>query len=344
MAGSPEAVVYLYYGQDEPTLKEEFLDFCAGLFESGNADLNTTYLDGRSVALGDIETAAGAFPFLADVRLVVVENITDSAGGRAVVEKLDEMFERLPDWCRVIFLETGLEGGLARSGPNESSRMSSRRPALKNLLKAVEADPRGKVRAFEQPASAAEWVRTRAARYGVSIDAQAAQVLTNRINDDLNLADAELAKLSTYVNQERPVTVEDVEMLTPYSPEANIFEMVDAMGFRQGSEALRLFHQLIMDGDEPLRIFGMIIRQYRLLLQMREQLDKGQTSSSAARAMGIKSSWVADKLAKQARAHSIETYERIYMHLLEVDLSIKTGKADPELAIETLIVRLAARS
>lgn len=331
---SPESIAFVFHGQDEPSLRDRLAKFYEAFSDPATADLNTTRLDGETVQSGDIQMAAGALPFIAEYRVVVVENLTASASGRDVIEKLPDVLASLPNSTRIAFVETGLAGG--------GSQAAARRRALKKLVNAVEQDPRGKVLAFDLPGEheRPQWLQRRAKRYDAEIDLPAAHELARRIGEDLTLADTELMKLATYAGT-RAITVEDVAELTPYSPEAGIFDMVDALGKRQGQAALSLLRRLLEEGQEPLGIYGMIIRQYRLLIQMKEQLDKGQTSQSAARTIGMHP-YVAGKISEQARHYSMETLERIYRQLMEIDLDIKTGKMVPELALERLVAALAA--
>lgn len=332
---SPEPTLFIFAGEDEPTLRDRLDDFLAQYSDAATADLNLTRVDGDSVQPGEIEAAAGALPFLADYRIVVVENLTASAQGREIIERLKEALPGLPDTTRLAFVETGIGEGGGQAAP--------RRKALRGLVDAVEADPRGRVLSFGLPDKndRPRWIVARAERYGAAIELRAAHQLAERIGDDLTRADSELAKLATYAAG-RAITEADVDLLTPYTPEANIFNMVDALGQRQGGEALRLLRQLLDGGDEPLRVFGMIIRQYRLLLQMKEQLDQGQTARSAAKILDVHP-YVAQKLAPQTHFYSLALLERIYHILLETDLEIKTGQMDPALALEALVTRLAGK-
>ena len=52
--------------------------------------------------------------------------------------------------------------------------------------------------------------------------------------------------------------------------------MVDAIGNRNGREALLRLHRLLEDED-PHPVFGMIVRQFRLIIQARECLEHGTT-------------------------------------------------------------------
>ncbi len=341
---SPTPVTYLFYGQDEPTLRERLAAFCAEIGDPATADLNTIRFDGETVQLAEIASAAGTLPFLAERRLVLVENLTDSANGRALLDGLPDLLASLPDWSRLIFVETGLQDESPTDAPAERKRKASRRQALRQLSNIVENDPRGKVMAFEPPRDAVRWVMERAARHNAAIEPRAAQQLLDRIGDDLTLVDTELAKLAAATAGERPITVSDVALLTPYSPEANVFHMIDALGQRQGEVALRLFRQLLDAGDEPLRIFSLIVRHFRYLLIVKEQLDGGQSVGHIVQLLAPKvREFAVKKMAEQSRHYSLALLERIYRHLLEVDLAIKTGKVAPDVALEILIVRLAGR-
>ncbi len=346
---SPTPVTYVFHGHDEPTLKDRLATFCAESLDPASADFNITRLEGKTVQAGEIETAAMSLPFLGAVRLVLVDNLSEATNARALIEMLPEMIPRLPDWARLIFVELNLVDH-PQDSQSEHKRKVSRRQMLKRLVNVVENDPRGKVMAFNIPRNLARWLDERASHYGASIEPVAARALAERIGHDLTLVDTELAKLATYTKGERAITVDDVDLMTPFTPEANIFHMVDALGQGNGSVALGLLHQLLDSGDEPLRIFGMIVRQYRLLIQMREHLDSGGTVNSASEALGIQD-FIARKLAGQARHTSLEQLERIYTYLLEVDLDIKTGKYEKfgrlepaAFALDELVARLSGRS
>jgi DNA polymerase-3 subunit delta len=330
---SPTPVAYVFYGQDEPALRDKLNSFIAKLGPSSALDLNTTRLDGKSVSLNEINAAARSLPFMSDVRLVLVENMTTSAAGRSLIEDLPALIEGLPEWARLVFVET------ATAGDDEGEK--GRGSAIKKLVNVVENDQRGMVTLFGPPQDLPKWLQERAKKYDARLDGGAARALAERLGGDLVLADSEIAKLATYAG-ERPITLEDVNLLTPYAAEASIFHMVDALGGRKGDIALRLLRRLLDDGDDPLRVFGMITRQFRLLLQMREHLDSGRTPASATGVLGVRD-FVATKLAEQTRPYKMQHLERVFEILLETDIAIKTGRIDPVLALEQLVVRLAGR-
>jgi len=153
------------------------------------------------------------------------------------------------------------------------------------------------------------------------------------------LAIQEIEKLLAYVNYQRPVELDDIEYLVAYAGETSVFEMVDAIGARNGREAQHLLHRLLEE-DEPLRLYGMIIRQFRLLLLTRELLDAGYRESEIASALKTPG-FVVRKLIGQVRTFSLLQLEAIYHKLLEIDEAIKTGQTDGDVALDTLIAALS---
>lgn len=101
---------------------------------------------------------------------------------------------------------------------------------------------------------------------------EAARELAVLVGEDLPQLQQEVEKLLTYVNGAHPVRREEVLALTPEGAETNVFEMVDAVGARNSSRAVRLLHKLLEDKD-PLYAMAMITRQMRLLLVAREALE-----------------------------------------------------------------------
>lgn len=320
---------YVLHGSDEFSLRQQVQTLRAAMGDPATAEMNTSVLEGKNASAAQVLSAARAMPFLSDKRLVIVEGLLSwlsrkGAGktGKAELEELAGGLEDLPPHARIVFVET--------------DTLSDKNP----IVVAAKTLPGGFHKLFGPPPNVPAWIRGHAREvYDAEIDTQAASALAAVIDNDLRAADNEIAKLATYVNGERPVTVADLKLLTTYSAEPDVFEMVDAIGRRDGETAVRLMHRLLKQ-DEPLRLFGMIVRQFRLLILAREHLNAGGAPGGLSQAIGVHP-FVAKKLAEQVRAFSMEQLEAIYRHLLDTDLGIKTGKVDGSLALDLLIAGIA---
>ncbi|MBI4770898.1 MAG: DNA polymerase III subunit delta [Chloroflexi bacterium] len=331
MASTP--TVYLLHGDDEFGLAEFVREqLILRLGDPTAAELNLTRFEGKSVNLSELRGACAAMPFLAARRLVLVTDylrpLTEHAGGKREAEALVEFFPQLPPTTALVFVE---HRNLPRSSPVFKWAQSAGEAAF--------------VRQFDLPRGGAliSWILKRAKAAGGEFTPPAAQALAIAVGEHPRLVDAEILKLLTYVNFERPVAPADVERLTPYAAEANIFEMVDALGRGEGQIALRELHRLLEDRDRVegyFMVFGMIVRQFRLLLQTRELLESGARAGDVARELGLHP-YPAGKLAQQARNFTLPALEGIYRRLLAVDEGYKTGKIEGITALDTLVAELA---
>ena len=170
---------------------------------------------------------------------------------------------------------------------------------------------------------------------GGQITPQAAQMLATLVGENPRFAQQELNKLFAYVNYKRAVEEEDVQSLTADIGQGDIFELVDAIGNRNGRQALQMLHRLLLEQD-AVSIYGKEVRQFRLLLQSREILDGGGLQGDVIRELKLHP-FAGGKLVSQVRHFSMPVLEYIYHRLLGMDVAVKSGEIDPVLALDTLI-------
>jgi DNA polymerase-3 subunit delta len=84
----------------------------------------------------------------------------------------------------------------------------------------------------------------------------------------------------------------------------------------------------------------MIVRQFRLLIEVKALKANGASSRDIAQTLKIHP-FPAGKLYGQATHFTAAQLEKVYRHLSETDVEIKTGKIDPELALDLLVAGLA---
>ena len=298
--------------------------------DPGMAELNTAQFDGKLAAPPEVVAAACAMPFLADKRLVIVEGmltwLTRKGGGKtakADVDYLVAALPTLPDSARLVFVEP--------------ETLNDNHP----VLKLIRQEPRGYVKAFNPPGNPANWITKQVESYGGKIEPRAAAALAAVIGTDLRAADSECAKLVTYTGGMRAITEADVALLTPYVAEAKIWDMVDALGRRDGKTATILTQRLLEDQD-PFALLPLIYRQFRLLIQAREVLDAGGNKSDLMKYPDFRSDFVAGKAIEQARNFTMAQLEAIYRYLLDTDHGIKTGRVNESLALDLLVAGLSA--
>lgn len=324
-------VVYLLHGEDEFAIAQFVAELKAKLGDPAMADMNTTRLDGRSLSYPELVTATHAVPFVAPRRLVVLSDPLARFSSEPAKGKFLALLGRIPPTTALVLIEN-------RTLTPEKARKRGQVHWLEKWAK--EAGDRVYLRSFAVPSGAGmtDWIRQRARKLGGQFTLQAAGVLASLVGDEVRLADQEIQKLLVYVNFSRPVEADDVDLLTASAPQGDIFALVDALGNRNGQQALGMLHRLLA-GGEALSIFGMVVRQFRLLLLAREILDQRGGETEVAQRLGVHP-FVAQKVTAQARRFSLPALESIYRRLLEIDLAGKSGEMDTSLGLDLFIAQI----
>jgi DNA polymerase-3 subunit delta len=341
-------VFYIFHGEDEFSRSEELAQLRARLAagDPSMAELNTTTMDGNRLTLSELRHACDTIPFMADRRLVIVHGLLErlaargkgrgqqasqgesSARNRAFLEELAAYLPGLPPTTRLIFVE---EKSLPASHP------------ILKLTKTEGKEGRGFVKHFQLPKDweLPDWIQKRTRAKGGDIDREAITLLAALVGNDLRLLDQEIEKLLLYADG-RPVNAEDVRVLVSRARETNIFDLVDCVGRRETDRALRLLHGLLADGEAPLYLLTMLARQVRILIQVSELGAQGLTQKEMADRLKLHP-FVVKKGDAQARNFTMADLEAAHTRLVEADWSIKTGKMEDVLALDTLVVDLTSR-
>ncbi len=333
---------YILHGENELERSEQVTDFKHKVGDESVRDLNVTILDGRKTTLSELRHAADAIPFLADKRLVVVEGLLARLAGRkgkgddgddaavsgTAKDFLNGLLAYLPqlsDTTRLVLVET--------------QSLKDTHPIVKLALKQSSKS----VIEFKQPQAGElpAWITTRAKKHGGVFDGKAALKLATLIGGDLRRLDQEIIKLITYVNAQRPVTEKDVTLLVADVSISSVFDLVDALGKREGKRAAHELHHLLDQGENPLGLLAMVVRQFRLLILVKELQARNLPSDAIAKEISVHP-FVAKKIGEQARAfRDTAQLETIYRRLLDIDVEIKTGVTPDMLALDLLVAGLA---
>lgn len=331
MESEKKPVIYLFHGDDELAITEAIGTLKARLGDPSIVDMNLTMLDGRYFSIEDFETASKSMPFVADRRLIIVSHPLAYLSHEPNRNKFLALMEQIPEQNAVVLVEY-------RPLLSERDKRQGKTHWLQAWGKTMGAKVFIKEFIVLKGSQLTGWIMERARQAGGQFDPRAAMLLASLVGDDVRLADQEITKLLTYVNFERAVSEQDVDQLTPLLEERNIFELVDALGNRDKKTAVGVFHQLLADQDQ-MRIFSMIVRQFRLLLLTREILDHNGMEADIANRLKLHP-FVARKISAQARHFSQNQLDTIYHLLLEIDSQTKTGIMDVDLNIDLLIAEI----
>jgi len=173
-----------------------------------------------------------------------------------------------------------------------------------------------------------KWIKDFVEERKGSIDNLASDKLVDGAGNDLWRMFNELNKLLAYNPTIRP---ENVELFVKPEIDLKIFDLVDAIGYKNKIKALKLFNQHISEGDDVYYLSSMIVYQIRNLIKVK-------TAKSIA-SLGLHP-FVARKSEQQANNFTYAELKKIYRQLMTIDFESKLGKTNIQTALELLISEL----
>jgi len=317
--------LYFLFGNDEFAISRKLKDFESDFTDPTSAGMNTARLEARTMSDSDLNNAVNAMPFLAKRRLVFIANPSTKYNNVSTRKKFFEYIEKAPDTTRLVLYEL--------VEPRDADKHWLVKWAEKN-------DKLIQIKAFMLPKlrDMNGWIINETKKQEGQIEPRAAEMLKEMVGVDTRQAGMEISKLLAYVNWSRPINTSDVEAVCIVTSQQSVFDFVDALSNGNGKSAQHLLHRLL-ESEDLFSLWGMVVRQFRLLLQAREILDGRGNKDDVARALHVHP-FVAEKTAGQAARFSIEALESVYRKLLRIDEEVKTSHLTLDLALDTLVVEL----
>jgi DNA polymerase III subunit delta len=325
-------VVTILHGDDEHAIHLQLGHISRLMGDPSLAELNITHLDGAQANLDEVKNNVSTMPFLAERRMVILAHPLARSSGEYARDRLTAMLNSLPDSAALVLV---IDDSFERRDWKTLTDSHWLRAWVQSAAK------RGLLLTSQLPAAdqMTGWILTHAKSLNGQFEPRGAVELAAHIGNDTRLAALEVEKLLTYVDFKRPVSADDVNLLTTPVNTVSIFDMVDAVAQQNSRKAVHLLHTLL-EQQEPISLFFMIVRQFRLLIQAREILDEGGSADQIERELR-QHSFVAKKLAEQARRFSMARLEEIYRRLFEMDEAMKTSQVSLDLSLDTFIASLA---
>ena len=324
-------MIRLIHGNDEFTIANSLESHLDAV---GPPDLrapNVTVFEAPNAPMGEVFAAARISPFLTDRRAVVVKGMlkpfeTRGARVRSDWESFGERIanEGMQISNELIFVE------------NEPLRLTSR--ALKALAAVAEVEQHN----VPDRRDRGNWIRNRFAFHGVSATPSAMTRFNDIGGDDIRRLDSEIQKLALYADG-RTLQPSDIDLMVADASQDGIFNVLDAIIEGRMNVAIGGFQNLIANGESIEGILALLTRQVRILIVASHLLERRVPQSEIGRRLRLNSNWVIDKTCKQARRIGPERLKKMHLHMRDVDLGMKTGRADRRLAVEMLVSGLVGR-
>lgn len=282
---------------DDAYLREQALSALRALAGEELAEFNVTELDGGSTGVSDIVACFSQVPFMADRRVVVVRDFTQTLS--------DDDYEMLgnaiygADDAVLVFYYSG--------------QVSQQ---IKKLCEYVDCD---KLKDAEVKDIVSLWCSER----GYVIDSSALYKLISYTSCDLMRITNELEKLYAYCSDTRAITDTAVGEVVSRDMEFVVFALSNAVSERRSKDAYAILDEAKGDIGKNLGMLTTLINQFRRTLHV--LLNKGDDRQALAKYLGI-SEYAVSRTLTLAKKYKPAKLKAIVDKFEEVEYLFKSGK------------------
>jgi DNA polymerase-3 subunit delta len=299
---------------------------------------NIAVVNGEKADLGKLNEAIASASLLAKKRLIVIENLFANKLDNVPSQFLAQLKKHKegPDSnIIIVWSEVGANEALNKAKTELFKFLSKQKYAQEfKILSNTET---------------AAWIKKEVEARGGKIAAAAASELAALVACDLWQINNEIDKLVNLkagqklqlgnTESDFKIEVVDVAELVAGVFDERIFALTDALANKQKSQAAKLLEEQVNSGAAAEYILSMIIRQYRILLSVRQAVESGDGPRAVAAHLKLHP-FVAQKSLGQARNFTLVALKNLLDRLLEIDYRNKSGQADVLTSLDLLIAKL----
>lgn len=311
--------VYLLYGE-ESYLKTQFKNkFIKAI--CSNDTMNYSYFEGKGFDVKEFIGIAETLPFFAELRLIVIENSTMF---KSASDELVEYIDKIPETTTVVFVE---------------NEVDKRNKLFKKVKDIGYVSEMGR----QTNDSLKRWIIGLLKKNNKNITEPTLNLFIERVGVDMESLYNEIEKLICYIGDREIIEANDVLEISTEQITSKVFDLVDAIGYKNQTKALEIYFDLIANKESPLLILYMLSRQFNILLKVYELKKEGLDSKSIAEKTAL-APFVVTKTLKQIGNFNYDTIKKALEESVDFEEKIKVGSINEKAAVEIIIIKYSSKS
>lgn len=280
-------------------------------------------VEGSQTSIAEVLDELRTAPFLTGQRVVVVKEADSFVSSNR--PSLEKYFEK-PSSTGTLILTVG-------SWPGQT-KLAKRLPKVGKLIDVTPP------KRSELPRNLAQYAHD---SHGKKLDRAAAELLVEMAGEGLTQLYNEIDKLAIFVGDEKTITAGHVESLAGHNRVFGAFEVIESMIGGAPMQAIRRLRNMFEeDKSAEYTVIGAFAYHFRRMFNAKVMLQSGARPDVVGSKLRIWSH--GDRFFSQLRQTSLEQIGQYIQQLAAIDYAVKTGQAKTQVAMEQLVLRLAAGS
>ena len=108
-----------------------------------------------------------------------------------------------------------------------------------------------------------------------NIEMNNVRLIIDKVKYDLSNIINECDKLMIYKDNDKNITKDDIENIIRENIEDDIFSLTNSILKKDTKKSIKIYKDLLLMGEEPIKLIVMIANQFRLLLQVKLMVKNG---------------------------------------------------------------------
>lgn len=314
--------IYLLYGTEEFLIEGALNALKTMLVQPSFKDLNCQTFHVNHIRESDISSiisASQTMPFMSDRRVVIVKG-AEALNNAQSSELLEYAKNPCPTASLILIANTGKI--------DKKSGLFS------------ELEKRGFLFAFNSLSKKELplWIKTEIKNRGKDVSNEAVAYIINAAGEGLMDLKGEIDKLTLFAGDKKNIDLSDVETVVSDIKVNSIFDFTDSVGKKDFKAALKALDKIIEAGEIPIKILGMIARQFRILLKIKTLKKRNTPQNKIAPLAGV-SPFFLDNYIKQVSRFTEDELLAVFNKLHKTDLALKSERLQG-LILERLVMEL----
>lgn len=306
--------MYLLYGE-ESYLKRIYKEKLRNALVEKDDTMNYNYFAGKGISIQEVVSISETMPFFAEHRLIIIEN----SGFFKSANELGDYMKQIPETSYFVFVE------------DEVDKRNKLYKTVKDKGRIVEMTR-------QDSRTLTNWILSKLRQENKNITKSAIELFLTMVGDDMEQLEKELEKLICYCIDKDAITAEDVEAVCTVTITNKIFDMIEAIAEKRKVQALNLYYDLLSLKEPPMRILFLIVRQFNLLLQVKELKRLGRDNKDIAQKTSLPP-FLIGKYSSQASKFTKEQLRTALQDCVDTEEAVKQGRLNDKIGVEMLIVK-----
>ncbi len=311
-------MILFFYGPNDYLLKQKLRELKDKYKIASKGSFDLLHLEGGELSFEKFASQTQAVALFASTRLIIIDQIFDSP--KETQDKIKEYLPQISSSSVVVFVHVG--------EPDKRLGLfkALNKPKISQYFEKIE------------DRALIPFVKKIALEFDAKFAPGAESYLVEKVGNDLWQLSSETQKLATYrFNQE--ISKEDIDLMVTANLSANAFVLTDAMASKDKAKALKELETLISIGEDPFKILGAINYQFRMIAQVKDELERGSAAYDISSKLKVRPFQV-QKVLPISKSLSWQEIKDIYSKLVQLDEGAKTGKILAEEGLKDLLIAI----